>query len=453
VLPVVTPTEMAAIDAAAPEPVTELIERAGAAVARTALRMLGGAYGRRVVVLVGKGNNGRDGLAAARRLRACGVAAHVVDVASPTGIPATADLVIDAAYGTGFRGTFEPPELPDAPVLAVDVPSGVDGTTGEVHGRAMAAEVTVTFAALKPGLCFGEGRRLAGEVEVVDIGLDVSSARAGLVQRADVGRWVPPRAASDHKWTSATWVVGGSAGMGGAAALAAAAAFRAGAGYVRLSTPGGAPAAGAAPVEAVGLPLPLVGWDRDVLAGSDRVRSLVVGPGLGRSEAVGDAVRRLATAATVPMVLDGDALWAVAALAGRMADAPRVLTPHDGEYAQLCGHPPGADRLDAARRLAALRSSIVLLKGPTTVVAAPDGRCRLVTSGDAGLASAGTGDVLSGVLGALLARGVDAFDAAAAAAAVHGWAAAAAPAAGLVASDLPRAVGAVLAELAPTVAR
>jgi NAD(P)H-hydrate epimerase len=203
--PIVTPEEMAAIDAAAPEPTDELIERAGAAVARAALELLGGAYGRRVVVVVGKGNNGADGRAAARRLGRRGVRCLVVDAAgAPAALPGC-DLVVDAAYGTGFRGTFDPPTLPDPPppVLAVDIPSGVSGLTGEATGRPWAARRTVTFAARKPGLLLAEGAELAGEVTVADIGLDTSRARAHLVTAGDVAAWLPDRPRNTHKWRSA----------------------------------------------------------------------------------------------------------------------------------------------------------------------------------------------------------------------------------------------------------
>src|SRR5262245_51627851 len=191
-IPIVTPTEMAAIDAAAPEPVEVLIGRAGVAVARAAIEMLGGTYGRRVVVLAGKGNNGNDGRDAARRLRRRGVQVVEVDAHdAPTALP-IADLVIDAAFGTGFRGGWRAPET-SAPVLAVDIPSGVDGLTGAVSERVLPAERTVTFAALKPGLLLAPGIELTGEIEVVDIGLDTTTANAWLVTDGDVAGWLPRR--------------------------------------------------------------------------------------------------------------------------------------------------------------------------------------------------------------------------------------------------------------------
>src|SRR5688500_15067328 len=181
VIPLVTPEEMAAIDAAAPEPVEVLIERAGAAVARVALAMLGGGYGRRVVVLAGKGNNGADGRSAAKRLAKRGVRVTVIGTAdAPERFPAC-DLLIDAAFGTGFRGEWVAPlAAPGTPVLAVDIPSGVSGLTGQASGRPLTADCTVTFAALKPGLVLGDGPRLSGRVAVVDIGLSTETARARL---------------------------------------------------------------------------------------------------------------------------------------------------------------------------------------------------------------------------------------------------------------------------------
>jgi len=447
-IPVVTPDEMGAVDAAAPEPVEVLIERAGAAVARAAADLLGGTYGRRVVVIAGKGNNGADGRAAAARLQARGVRTVVLDAGDrPRTVPAC-DLVVDAAYGTGFQGEHQPPAVGSTPVLAVDIPSGVLGLTGQVGGAALVAQRTVTFAALKPGLLLPPGRDLAGEVVVAGIGLDVSSARMHLVEDADIIRWVPHRAIDAHKWGASAWVVAGSPGMTGAAHLCARAAQRAGAGYVRLSTPGVDDDPGR-PTEAVGVPLPAGGWDRDVLAGLDRFHALVVGPGLGTAEATSAAIVHVAAAADLPLVVDGDGLTALGTDAGsvlRSRQVPAVLTPHDGEFTRLAGGPPGDDRPAAARDLASSLGSVVLLKGPTTLVAAPDGRLLFVTAGDRRLATAGTGDVLSGVIGAFLARGAPPFEAAAAAAHVQGRAATLGWPTGLVAGDLPDLIPAVLGE-------
>jgi hydroxyethylthiazole kinase-like uncharacterized protein yjeF len=465
--PVLTPEEMAAVDAAAPDPVDVLIERAGGAVARQALVLLGGAYGRRVVVVAGKGNNGNDGRAAARRLARRGVRTLVYPVAeAPHRLPA-ADLVIDAAFGTGFRGTYDPPDPGDAPVLAVDIPSGIDGLTGTVGGTptgdapaaggeagvgAVRADRTVTFAALKPGLLFHPGRAHAGGVTLADIGLDVSGATIGVVEASDVAAWLPPRPATSHKWRTAVVVAAGSPGMTGAAHLVARAAQRVGAGMVRVASPGIADDPGL-PTEAVGVTTPTAGWDSVVLDQLGRAGAVVVGPGLGRSAPAHAGVVQVLAAAEAPAVVDADGLAALggdpaAALAGRPAGT--VLTPHDGEFARLAGHPPGDDRIADVRALAARTGAVVLLKGPTTVVAHPDGRVRLSTEGDARLATAGTGDVLSGVIGALLAQGLDVFDAAAGGAWLHGRAALEGPARGLVASDVIDGLPAALTALPPS---
>jgi len=437
---------MAAVDAVAPEPTDVLVERAGAAVARAAMSMLGGTYGRRVLVIAGAGNNGADGRVAARLLGRRGVRVAVLSTDSlPAELPAS-DLVIDAAFGTGFRGTWSPPD-PGAPVLAVDLPSGVDGSTGAAAGSPWRARRTVTFGAHKSGLCFAAGAELSGEVEVHSLGLDCSGTDAWLVDDDDVARDWPRRAAGAHKWNQAVWVIGGSPGMTGAPALASTAAFRSGAGYVRISVPGSGVVAGA-PVEAVIAPLPMVGWDSVVLDGMGRFRSLVIGPGLGRSDAARDAVVRLTHRSTVPMVLDGDALWALASTSGPLASAaPILITPHDGEYTQLCGHPPGEDRIAAARHLARERNVVALLKGPTTVVATPAGHVSLIMSGDERLATAGSGDVLSGVIGALVAGGLDIARAAACAAHVHGLAGRSCPPVGTIAGDVARAVPVVVARM------
>ncbi len=442
---IVTPEEMGEIDAAAPEPVEVLIGRAGAATARVALEMLGGAYGRRVVVLVGKGNNGNDGRDAARRLERRGVRCEVVDVADAPEVLPESDLVIDAAFGTGFRGSWSAPGPAGAPVLAVDIPSGVNGLTGDVAEGVLYADRTVSFAALKPGLLFEPGSSHVGEVEVVDIGLDVSSARAWFVQPDDVARWIPDRAPDAYKWQTAVWVVGGSPGLEGAAVLASSAATRAGAGYVRWSSPGPVPSA-LKPTEVVGTGLPDTAWAEAVLADVDRFESLVVGNGLGLDEGHAVEVRRVVAEAGIPVVVDADGLTH---LVGHLDSCGpnTVLTPHDGEYRRLTGEAPGSDRLAAARSLAELSGAVVLLKGPATVVAEPGGRAHVSRTGDDRLATLGTGDVLAGVIGALLAQGLEPASAAAAGAVLHGLAGDLGWRHGLVAGDLVDGLPEVLDQL------
>ena len=447
-LPVVTPEEMAEIDRRAPEPVEVLIGRAGRAVARAAVQLMGGAYGRSVVVVAGKGNNGNDGRDAARRLRDRGARVRVLDAGTlgPGERLDPCSLVIDAAYGTGVRGEYVAPDPGGAPVLAVDIPSGVNGLTGEAGEGAVRADATITFAALKPGVLFVPGRELAGEVTVADIGLDCSSASAHLVESDDVREWLPTRPLDAHKWRSAVWVVAGSDGMHGAAALASGGAQRAGAGYVRLSSPG-ADLGGDASVEVVRTELPAAGWDRAVLEGLDRFKALVIGPGLGTDAATISAVQHVVRESSVPTVVDGDGLTALGSDVARHTHPLTVLTPHDGEYERLAGQPPGPDRIAAARSLAALTDATVLLKGPTTVIADHEGRVLLVTAGDERLATAGTGDVLSGIIGALLAQGVHPLRAAAAGAWLHGRAGMLGPSRGLIAGDLIDRLPAVFSEL------
>ncbi len=438
-IPVVTPAEMRAIDAAAPEPAEQLIDRAGAAVARVARSMLGGTYGRVVNVIVGPGNNGADGRVAAERLAGRGVKVRVFEVETCPAVLPPADLVIDAAFGTGFHGVWRAPAIGDAMVLAVDIPSGVDGNTGSADGGTLRADVTVTFAAAKPGLYLGTGRELAGDVRVVDIGLDVSSATAHVVEASDVARWIGRRDGNAHKWAQAVRVVAGSSGMTGAAHLVTAGAQRAGAGMVHVSSPG---VEGNPPIEAVSRRIPSFDWADAVLNDLYRFHSLVVGPGLGREDHTVPSVTKLVIDAIVPVVVDGDGLFALAwnehgaptMLLSR--EVPTILTPHDGEYALLTGHRPGDDRLAAARQLAADTGATVLLKGPTTVVASPSGDARLVVNGDQRLATAGTGDVLAGIIGALAATGIDVLTAGAAGAWLHAAAASFGPSRGFVASDL-----------------
>jgi NAD(P)H-hydrate epimerase len=389
---------------------------------------------------------------AAAALARRGAVVDIVDAASAPARIGPCDLVIDAAYGTGFSGAYEAPELAEGTsVLAVDVPSGIDGDTGELSGRALRADRTVTFAALKPGLLMGEGASRSGRLVVADIGVPVGPVGIGLVEDDDLAA-LPGRKWNTHKWASAVAVVAGSAGMDGAAFLCARGAARAGAGMVRLAVPGrDEDAMGPWPNEAVRMPLGRDGWADEVLAALGRCRSLVIGPGLGRDQETVDAVRRLVGLSPVPVVADADALFALGdaagareVISGHGVDRPVVLTPHDGEYARLAGDDAGPDRVAAARRLAESTGAVVLLKGSLTAVAAPNGGegysgppVLVAAAGTPALATAGTGDVLSGVIGAFLARGVDALRAAALAAHVHGAAARLGHPQGLLSVDLP----------------
>jgi NAD(P)H-hydrate epimerase len=400
-----------------------------------------------VVVVAGKGNNGADGRAAAARLRRRGVRVEVIDAASaPERLP-HADVVVDAAYGTGFRGSYEAPDPAGAPVLAVDIPSGVNGLTGEAGAGAVRATRTVTFAALKPGLLLGAGRELAGEVTVADIGLSTESATAALVEEGDLRAWLPRRPLNGHKWQTALYVVAGSPGMTGAAHLCARAAMRAGAGTVRLAIPG----VPADPrfLEVVGRTIPATDWVDAVIEDAERAKAMVVGPGLSRADSTRDAVRRLVAEDRHPLLIDADGLFALGTaddMPERDADAATatVLTPHDGEFSRLTGDKPGPDRLGATRDLARRTGATTLLKGSTTIVSDPGGRALFSTTGDQRLATAGTGDVLAGVIGAFLAMGLDPLRAAGLGAYVHGAAGRLGFERGLVAGDLLDLIPAVL---------
>ena len=451
-IPIVTRDEMREIDAAASDPVEVLVQRAGHAVARAALEMLGGAYGRRVNVLAGPGNNGADGRVAAERLRERGAAVRVFDARQlPPTLPAS-DLVIDAAFGTGFRGTWSAPDVGRAPVLAVDVPTGLDADTGVARRTVLRAQRTVTFAAAKPGHYLADGPELVGDLTVVDIGLPVAASMF-VVEASDVAGWLPSRDRTSHKWRHAVRLVAGSAGMTGAAVLAAGAAERTGAGMIVASSPGAEAVtlAARAPVEVVTREIGDVDWSAEVLSDLARFRALVIGPGLGRQPATVEATTRTIALAPISTVADGDALYAIAesgALAAlRDRRAATVLTPHDGEFARLTGAAPDADRVGAVRRLADSTRAVVLLKGPTTLVAAPDGPTYFMVDGDARLATAGTGDVLAGIIGALLAMGAPALEAAAGGAWIHARAGAKMAPQGLVAGDVIAAIPLVLNNL------
>jgi hydroxyethylthiazole kinase-like uncharacterized protein yjeF len=462
---VLTRDEMRAADAAALATVSHeiLVSRAGTAVGHAALRVLGGAYGRRVVVLAGKGSNGADGRVAASFLAGRGARVQVVDAAevgADDALP-VCDLVIDGAYGTGFRGSYDAPAVPPGiPVLAIDIPSGVDVDTGAAPGAPFHATRTVTFAAYKPGLLQGAGPGLSGEVLLADIGIALPASQAGLIEDADIDAWLPRRPRQSHKWSTALGIGAGSVGMEGSAILCTRGALGAGAGMIRLGSPGN-PAA-PWPTEAVRVSLEGSHWAGPFLSATEKCQAMVVGPGLGTEDATQVEIREVVARSPHPLVVDADGLTALAALGDAAAarqllagrTAPTVLTPHDGEFARLAGSPPGDDRLAAARDLAERLGVIVLLKGPLTAVASPPGSSSeagspdvlLAAAGVPSLATAGTGDVLSGVIGAFLARGVPAHRAAALAAHVHGRAAQRGRLEGLVAGDLPDLVAFCLSE-------
>jgi ADP-dependent NAD(P)H-hydrate dehydratase / NAD(P)H-hydrate epimerase len=422
-----------------PDSVPELMERAGAAVADVVLKAFPEA--RRFACVCGGGSNGGDGRVAARLLREAG---HVADE-TDDGLDRY-DVIVDALFGTGFEGLPRPESATiiermnasPAPVVAVDLPSGVDASRGEIEGVAVEADLTVTFHALKVGLVISPGRLHAGRVVVSDIGLEHVPTE---IRRATTSLLdgVPRRAAGDTKYSAGSvLVVGGQPGMTGAACLTALAALRADAGYVTLAVPTESlPAAEMLALE----PVKLAWNDDDAVAtlasAAERASALAIGPGLGRSRALHSLVRALLRRLDLPVVVDADGLFGLEPV---MRSQPTVLTPHSGELAQLLGSDSewvNAHRLEAASSCAERFGATVLLKGPDTIVASPDGDIVVCDGGPPSLATAGTGDVLTGVVASFLAKGLDATTAAAAAAVAHGYAAVLAPhAAGLVASDL-----------------
>jgi ADP-dependent NAD(P)H-hydrate dehydratase / NAD(P)H-hydrate epimerase len=394
-----------------PETATELMERAGTAVAREAMTRFPDA--RRIAVVCGGGSNGGDGRIAARVLREAGrdaVETHAVE---------EAELVVDALFGTGFRGEPRPEaaaliermNAAAAPVVAVDLPSGIDASTGEVSGAVVDAALTVTFHGPKVGLVVGPGRFRAGDVVCADIGLEPVETDHALVADSILGL-VPRKRPDDNKYTAgAVLVVGGAPGLTGAACLAAEAAFRADAGYVSVAVP-----RESLPVVETKLlePVKLV-WD-ELSGATAKAGAVAIGPGLGRSGEATSLRDRLLAELEQPIVLDADGLHELEPGDWR---APVVLTPHAGELARLLGKSSSwvdAHRLEAARRAAARFRCVCLLKGSDTVIAAPDAGA-LVCSADApALATAGTGDVLTGILASFLAKGLEPRLAAAAAA-------------------------------------
>jgi ADP-dependent NAD(P)H-hydrate dehydratase / NAD(P)H-hydrate epimerase len=503
--PVLTPSQAVELDRAAQArgiPAATLMERAGRAVAQAAVDLLGGTYGRRAVVVCGKGNNGGDGLVAARHLARWGMGVAVVTIEVPEDLRepaatnlerlrgetsarilsadrlphelARADVAIDAIFGTGFRGMPEDEwaraigelNASDVPAVAVDIPSGVDGTSGAVVGDAVAAELTVTFGAAKTGALLLPGGERAGSLRVVDIGFpdDLLRTDLFLTEPQDVADVLPRREVDTHKRASGVLtIVAGSRGMTGAPRLMAEAAGRIGAGLVVVAVPSEIlPIVQAGLTETVFVGLPTTAEGTVATAAVEQLLerladadALAIGPGMTMNAETAGAVRALVARSPVPVVLDADGLNAFTgeaeAIAGRRSEV--VLTPHVGEFGRLTGvkaRDLGADRIGHVRRLAAQADAVALLKGSRTLIAAPNGHARINLTGSPVLATAGSGDVLTGAIGGLLARGLGSLDAAAAGAYLHGLAGSLAGRAlgeGTMASDiaahLPEAVALV----------
>ncbi|MEX0834356.1 MAG: NAD(P)H-hydrate dehydratase [Actinomycetota bacterium] len=505
--PILTPKQSAELDAAAEArgiTTESLMENAGRAVAEACVTATGGAYGRRAVVLCGKGNNGGDGMVAARLLEREGMRTTTLLLEDPSSMrePAVtnherllsetdrvrhfsetaadrelgrADVAIDAIFGTGFHG------VPDGmyasaigalnssgtPVVAVDIPSGVDGESAMVAGDAVRADVTVSLGTAKPGVILFPGTEFAGIVEVADIGIppDMVASDLLLVEASDVSMILPVREPDTNKRaTGVVMVIGGSRDMTGAVCLVAEAAFRTGAGLVTIAAPEGiVPVIQERVAEATYLPLPetpegtvaadafKIVWDR-----MGEFDAFALGPGLSRNGETAEFARGVAAAVPKALVLDADGLNAFEGRAGELADrgAPDlVLTPHDGEFARLSGIPRESielRRVEAVRELAGTVQATVLLKGTRTLIGSLGGEVRINPTGNSALATAGSGDVLTGAIAALLARGLPAPDAAAAGAFVHGLAgslAAADSGEGTTAGDLAERIPAAVLEV------
>jgi ADP-dependent NAD(P)H-hydrate dehydratase / NAD(P)H-hydrate epimerase len=473
-------------------PVAVLMGRAGAAVARAAAAELGRVAGRPVVALAGKGHNGGDALEALARLARRGAGAEALVTGDPDALDdqgrrcvalvraaggrvrafeaglagrllAGADLVLDGLLGTGSSGAprgavaeaIAAVGRGDAPVVAVDIPSGVDGATGEVAGEAVTATVTVTFQAVKPGHVLPPGGDHTGRLEVADIGLPLPPTGWGVSEAADLAGLVPVPTAEQHKRSRGVLLlVGGSPGMGGAPTLMGLAARRSGTGLLVLAVPASVvDRVGAAVPEALTVALPESGGglarnaDDACRRWLGEATAIGVGPGLGRADGTQKVVRGLLAAYPGPAVVDADALFALGT-GGPLADrkGPTLLTPHAGEFARLAPDAAGT-RLEQAADQAQRWGVTVLLKGNHTVIADPDGRIAVNPTGVPSLATGGTGDVLTGLAGSLLAQGLDPFDAGRLGAWVHGRAGALAVddlgpvsvAAGDVAAHLPGA--------------
>lgn len=432
-----TPLEMAEADRLAGN-APALIAAAGRAIARALRKRYRPC---RTLVLIGPGNNGADGIEAARHLAHSGwpITCKKPEETTPE-VVAAADLVIDAIFGAGLSRDLSPQiaELLRAAkrLVAIDVPSGLDGATGAPRGFAPKAELTITFFRLKPAHLLYPGRELCGEIELADIGLP-ESVLGHIAPKTWVnGPWawrIPSPGRQGHKYSSGDVTVL-SGNLPGAARLACAAARRSGAGMVTLST------------EQMFTPPEIGLIVRDTplaeLLHDPRRQVWVCGPGLG----IVPAARKLAALITAhkTILADADALTACANAPGRLRGVA-VITPHAGEFARVFG-PIGADKLAAVRSAAFRTHAVTLLKGPDTIIAAPDGRAAINSNAPPWLATGGTGDVLSGCIAALLAQGMEPFEAACAGAWLNGEAASRLGQ-GMIAEDLPKALSAVISEL------
>ena len=501
-LALLTPVEMARADAAAPAHGVSgatLMAAAGTAVAREAARLLmrAGVGRGNIVVCCGPGNNGGDGYVAARCLADAGFRVRVVALGDPrhlkgdaaaaaaawggpieaaeTADLAAADLVVDALFGAGLSRDIAGAAAAmiqriDAwrqrggrPLLAVDIPSGLDGGTGLPRGPALTADATITFFRLKPGHLLLPGRAHCGRLHLADIGLPAAVlpdiAPRAVVNRPELWRaHLPVPGLAGHKYGRGhALVLSGPPAQTGAARLAAQGALHAGAGLVTMATPAAALAIHAAALTSI-MTRVCDGPEGLVeLLGDRRKNVLVAGPGLGVETAA--AAVRAALAAEVgaaapprAFVFDADALTAFAGACDDLAaliaaaKAPVVLTPHAGEFGRLFGPDAGGGKLARTRQAAAAVGATVLLKGADTIVAAPDGRAAIACDAPAWLATAGSGDVLAGIIGGLLAQGMPPFEAASAGVWLHG-AAAREVGPGLVSEDLPAALRGPLAQL------
>ena len=432
--------------------VDELMARAGRAVAEEAMRRFPDA--RRFVAVCGGGANGGDGRIAVDVLRSAGPGR--VGERRRLG----ADVILDALFGTGFHGEpredaarkIEAMNAAGVPVVAVDLPSGVDASTGEIAGACVQAALTVTMHGRKVGLEVAPGRFHAGEVVVADIGLEPAATEHALVG-PEILDQVPRRRTEQNKYTAGTvLVVGGSRGLTGAPCLAAEAAFRSDAGYVAVAVPDSTlPVIEQRLLEAVKLPCPEKDGQISLLAldpiaeFAAKAGAVALGPGLGRGEGPREVVAHLLARLDVPVVVDADALYGLEPF---QRTGPTVLTPHEGELARLLGEESSwvaAHRLEAVRRGAERFGCVCLLKGADTLIAAPGEGVLVCALGTPALATAGSGDVLTGIVAAFLSKGLEPRLAAAAAAAAQQLASTLIPQAGAVASDVIGALPLTLA--------
>jgi hydroxyethylthiazole kinase-like uncharacterized protein yjeF len=449
--PILNVAEMKAADEAAQKsmPIEVLIKRAGFMLAAEIMKRYRPHYGKKVAVIWGKGNNGKDGITAGGFLEKRGFKVLYMNVQDLKEIPAC-DIIIDACYGIGFKGKFSCPFYDKAArVVSADIPTGLSADTGIVEGEAFKADLTISFAAYKPGCFLNEGKYYSGELLLADIGIPINRTSMFLVEESDLV--LPQKAFNAHKWDAGLSIIAGSMSMSGAPNLCVKGAQVMGAGIIHVGS--NSRTFLITQNEAISYALTEESFIKDALDCINKTRAMVIGPGLGRdSKTVENIVSLINKVKDIAVIIDADALYAIASSKLNLRElnksrrAPIVLTPHDGELKMLLGKSEIKDKLNDVRSFAAQSGCYVVSKGPVSLVASPQGEVYFINCGTPLLATAGTGDVLSGAIGALFARGLNPLEAVLTATYIHAKASSGLQSYAITAGELPKLMSKYLAQ-------